>query len=421
MCSSDLRFARAASSGRASGVRTLLLLAVGPSAFFHYLASTRGGYMLAMALTMELLLLPLATARRGVFRARDAVLFGLWTGLAVWNFWLALPAAAAAGLALLFRHGKRLFSPAVLLSGATAALAASAPFFAWNFRNGWASLQTAGAAGSTRDVLAGGWLLAKRLPQLCATGRGALPGACLLGTLALLALWGFWRAPRADLPMFGKNRANLPNIGKRLSGAPGLLALYGAFFALAYAASDFHHAETVRYLLPVFPLFAASLDAAVPFLPRPARLAADALVASTLALFASDLPAHAAKAERNRVWFDRSREAADALRERGATGAFANYVMLAMGVACDGVAIDCPLPERFPDTARQLDESPRQPAVLEDFQGFSHFLNATGATAEYGKHGWRMHTGITRRAAREEALPRAAGEVSRSDGGGDCG
>ncbi|MBQ7251785.1 MAG: hypothetical protein IJS32_04200 [Kiritimatiellae bacterium] len=415
----SIRFARAASGGRASGVRTLLLLAVGPAAFFHYLASTRGGYMLAMALSMELLLLPLATGRRGVFRVRDAALYGLWTGLAVWNFWLALPAAAAAGVALLARHGRRLFAPAILLSGAAAALAGAAPFLLWNVRHGWASFGTATATGSARDVLAGGWLLWKRLPQLCATGAGVWPGALLLAALAVLAAWGLVRAAKPDLPMFGKKQSILPNIGKTLSGPPGILLLYGAFFAAVYAASDFHHAETVRYLLPLFPILAAALDAAVPALPRPARFAANALVLAAAALFAADLPAHAAKAERNRVWFARSAEAADALRERGASCAFANYVLLAMGVANGNVLVDCPVPERFPDVARALEESVSQPAVLEDFNGFSHFLRASCATAVREKRGWRMHTAIARRAAREEALPRAAtgeAEVSRENG-----
>lgn len=424
-----VRFSRLASRRRSSGLWAVSLLAVGPAAFFHYMASTRGGYMLAMALTMELLALPLATGERGVFRARDAALFGLWTGLAIWNFWLALPAAAAAGLALLFRHGKKLFTLATVACGAATAVFASAPFLLWNVCHGWGSFGTASATGSVRDVLAGGWLLVKRLPQLCATGFGVWPGTCLLAALAVLAVWGLWRAgttrreakalSREAEKMQATCHRHLPNIGKMLSGPLGLIFLYGAFFAVVYAASDFHHAETVRYLLPFYPLLAASLDAATEFLPRPARMLAFVLAAAAFLLFAADLPAHAAKAETNRVWFDRSREAAEALRERGANGAFANYVMLAMGIANENVLVDCPIPERFPDVARALEESPSQPAVLEDFNGFSHFLKATGATAAREKRGWRMYTGIARRAAREEALPRAATgtpEVTREDG-----
>jgi len=219
--------------------------------------------------------------------------------------------------------------------------------------------------------------------------------------------------------MFGKNVGILPNLGKFLCGPLGVLFLYGAFFAFAYAASDFHHAETVRYLLPLFPLLAAAVSAALPFLPRPARAAGVLLVASAVALFASDLPRHAEKVARNRGWFDRSRETADALRERGAKSAFANYVMLAVGLENPQVLIDCPLPERFPEVAREIELSPSQPAVLEDFNGFKHFLAATGATADYGQHGWRMHTRIARRAAREEALPRAAtGEAHVARDGG---
>jgi hypothetical protein len=425
-----IRFSRLASRRRSSGLWAVALLAVGPAAFFHYMASTRGGYMLAMALTMELLALPLATGERGVFRARDAALFGLWTGLAIWNFWLALPAAAAAGLALLFRHGRKLFTPATVACGAATAVLASAPFIVWNVRYGWESFAMAGSTGGAGEMLPGLRLLAMRLPRMCATLSSVWPGTVLLGALAVLAVWGLWRAgtttprepdalSRKAEKVQGTCHRHLPNIGKMLSGPLGVLFLYGAFFALAYAASDFHRIDSPRYLLPFFPLLAASLDAAADFLPRPAQMLAFVLAAAAFLLFAGDLPVHAAKAKKNRVWFDRSREAAETLRERGISGAFANYRMLAMGVANENVLVDCPLPERFPDVARALEESPSQPAILEDFNGFSHFLKATGATAAREKRGWRMYTGIARRTAREEALPRAATgtpEVSREGG-----
>jgi len=102
-------------AGPWAALAAVALCIVGTPGFFHYNVSPRGGYALALLLTVLLLHAGIfmetraeTAAERRALAWRLAV-FGLLGGLGFWNFWLTLPALAAAGLLLLIRLRWRVF------------------------------------------------------------------------------------------------------------------------------------------------------------------------------------------------------------------------------------------------------------------------------------------------------------------------
>ncbi len=415
--------------GMVAALVTAALLAIGPTGYFHYMASPRGGYALALVLTLLLLRAGSRLAWQGrhqpVVSLAGCFALGLWGGLGFWNFWLTLPALAAAGLLLLASLRGRILRIRVWLPGALGFLLGSLPFWFWNLRHAWPSLNadesTAGRGQPLQALLE---LLLERVPRLldisgASAGKMALvllPHIILLG-LGLVLLW-----PR-----------------RRTRWSPGSWALaaillWGVFFGMAYALSSFSIPQTSRYLLPLLPLFALLAGQAVSRLSggeiphQPTRQTPPAairhpllpLVVLSVVLILLQHAASLKQHQESRDWYDVANELTGVLEQRGADGAFADYLLYGFNWATDeDFCFSSPILERYQPFAEKL-ELAQNPAVLENFRGFDNFLLATGASATFEYYGnLRIHSNAQQPGGSVRTLPQSAISSIRDSRGRD--
>lgn len=390
--------------GAWAGVAAGSLAAIGPVGYFQYMASPRGGYALGLLLTVLLLhkgaRMAQRSRERGAVTEGSCLLLGFLGGLGFWNFWLTMPALAAAGLVLLAGLRWRILRFRVWGPGALGFMAGSLPFWLWNARNGWLSFNSQeSAAGRGQAPEAVRILLTERLPLLLdAHGVPRWQAAAILGAHVLL---------------LGLAAVALrPGRGARWSlGSWSLVtaALYAGAFTAAYALSSFSIPVTPRYLLPFVPLCAVLGGAAVAWTwhaSRGARLIVSflgtAALVTVVAGHARTLPRHRSASP----WVDSARTVSTELIGRGTDAVFADYLLYGFNWAADErLCFSSPFLERYPPYARRL-EAAGNPAVIENFNGFNHFLDSTGATATYERiAGIRVHSGIAPPAAAVRPLP----------------
>ena len=373
-----------------AGIAAMAILIIGPPGYFQYMASPRGGY----ALGLLLIVLVLEAACRLVERPlppegpapRRILVLGLYAGIAFWNFWLVVPAIAAAGLMLLFAYRIRLLRLRVLIPGLAGFFAGSLPFWIWNAAHSWTSFASsnsgsAGLGGAPRAVLS---LFRDRLPKLLdpgflgtAGGRAAAAFAIFLVLLAIATLL--------------LRRRESPAIETLLVS----LLFFGFFFGLAYVCSSFGQMNTPRYLLPAVPLFAVLEGAAFGALLRDRRritvpfgLCLAALVASA----AGSIPFHLARARRGDAFAATASAAMRELATSGVDGVMTSYLLRAYQWAGDGTPpATCPTLERNRPVGIAVERASNI-AILENLRGANHFLAATGGSADYGSIGrLRVH------------------------------
>ncbi len=431
-----------------AGVVAMALLVVGPPGYFQYMASPRGGYALGLLFIVILLDLScrLCETRR-VSRSAWLAL-GLVAGLAFWNFWLVLPAVAAAGCLLLHAYRHRLFRARVLLPGLGGFLLGSLPFWCWNLRHDWASfsLSQGGAAplivgipGAVRSAIF------RRLPKLLDPGLGAIAFYTAIVCLALLVLFGIVRllllraapcgtpapapcgapAPSPSgtpapapcgtpapapcgapapapcgAPALPLVSCSAPLVGARRTVAAALL--FTLFFGAAYALSSFGQIESPRYLLPFVPLAAVLAGCALGggevvrprFVSKAVKVAVLCPVIVLLALSFASLSTHIQRSRHSNASAARNRDVVDRLAASGVDGAFAAYILRGLNWAGDGrVPVTCASLERHRAIGIAV-ECATNVAVLENFHGFSDFLDGTGGTAEQPRIGMRAFTDI---------------------------
>ena len=373
-----------------AGVAAMALLAIGPPGYFQYMASPRGGY----ALGLLLIVLVLEAACRLVERPlppegpapRRILVLGLYAGIAFWNFWLVVPAIAAAGLMLLLAYRIRLLRPRVLLPGMAGFFLGSLPFWIWNAAHGWASFASSnsGSAGLGGAPHALRSLILVRLPKLLDPGflgtSGGRVAAVLAILLALLAVATLLRRRRESSAI-----------------APLLVSLlfFGVFFGLAYLCSSFGQMNTPRYLLPFVPLFAVFAGATFGALLRERRRAAipfGLCLAVLVASAAGSIPFHLARARRGDAFAATASAAMRKLADSGVDGVMTSYLLRAYEWAGDGnPPATCPTLERNRPVGIAVERA-RDIAVLENLRGVNHFLAATGGSADYGSIGrLRVH------------------------------
>jgi 4-amino-4-deoxy-L-arabinose transferase-like glycosyltransferase len=366
-------------AGPWAALAAVALCIVGTPGFFHYNVSPRGGYALALLLTVLLLHAGIfmetraeTAAERRALAWRLAV-FGLLGGLGFWNFWLTLPALAAAGLLLLIRLRWRVFHWRVWLPALAGFMLGSLPWWIWNARHDWASLTSTSASSGLRASLAALVKLPlERVPKLIGAvdflpaghyGRIVIHLLVLfLAVLPLVVLVLEWRKSEAA-PM------------RRL--AAGFL-LYAALFTMAYGFSSFGAIPSSRYLLPLVPIYAVwagcgitrclvvarSRDAArrssAMSLAVPGMLALVLLVA----LSVWTLKAHAARATRQHHWIESAQLLAEHPVAREAL--FAKFDLFGINWATDEqVCAVSPEIWRYTPYLERL-EAARSPGVLEN-------------------------------------------------------
>ncbi|MGI5867859.1 MAG: hypothetical protein ACOX9C_00235 [Kiritimatiellia bacterium] len=402
--------------GPVAAVAASALCLVGPSGYFHYMASPRGGYALGLLLTVLLLheavflgaddeggegAVPDASSRR-------FLLLGFLVGLGFWNFWLVMPAVAVVCVMLLWRFRLRLFRPSVLVCGLIGFFAGSAPWWIWNARNGWQSLESAGGSPGVRETVRSGVLLfTERLPALFAY---AVPdGKPQLGLVVLLAFLVLALAAAA-LPV-------------RVGGAPvrrlrRLICacfLFVGAFAAAYMLSSFGAIHSLRYLLPFVPVFAVlagsgigvlmQLAAAAPR-KRAWRLRAVAGVGILFVAFdvGARLPDLKHHGNIKAGWHDTA--LALAAHPGLPKEFFADFILYGVNWATEeAVCAVSPKLYRYAPFFDRL-ENADHPGVLENFRGFDHFLSNTCGRATFVKiPGMRIHYDILPPSGTRTALP----------------
>ena len=412
-------------AGPWAGVLAMAAAAIGPPAYFQYMGSPRGGYALGLLLIVVVLRegcriasleSSVTSLERPCVRRRRYARLGLLAGIAFWNFWLVLPAVATAGMMLVASLRGRLLRRRVLLPGIGGFLVGSIPFWVYNVGHGWASFTApnGGAPGLGEIPATLRLLFTTRFPKLFNLALPAPWQLVLTGCFVVLVLLGVVlllpRRIRSSEPRFWM----LPTV-----------VVFCALFGAAYVLSSFGRIDTPRYLLPAVPLLAV-LSGVVPVLLwRAARsigamavrrvatigatLLGALLVAGPLAGEVLSLRLHHARAIANDAWKQRAEVTADELLSRGIRTAIVDYMHWGFNWAGDErVVFSSPHLERYRPYALAL-ESDENPAVIENFRGFSHFLAATGGRAEsLPVSGLRVMANVT---APEQAVTVLSDEV----------
>lgn len=236
-------WAREAGGPRA-GVVALALCALGPRIHFFFLHTPRGGYMVVMALGLLVLWLASRMAGR-VWRGERVswiawLLLGFAAGLGWWSNQLITAALMASALVLLIGLRGRFWVPGVGL-GLAGFLAGSTPFWLYNLRHDWVSLQMFENVGAVHEASV--WaLLGQRILTL--VGLESWPMGL---RVAVLVLYGIILL--AALVVAG--------LRGRRGWNPALTAagLFIGFSLLIYARSSFLEMNTARYLVPLVPAF----------------------------------------------------------------------------------------------------------------------------------------------------------------------
>ncbi len=399
--------------GRWAGVVAVAIIAIGPISYFHYMASPRGGYALALCLTVLLLREAARMAGHacvyGSIGVRKCAWLGLLGGLGFWNFWLTLPALAAAGIALLIGLRWRILRRRVWLPGLLGFTIGSLPFWVWNITHQWASLGSDGGMVTRGQALTAlKAMVSTRLPALLDIRFDALDthGAMVIAAylfLLMLALWMLW-----------------PRHHRR--GDPGfwmlvVTALYAFLFCVAYALSSFNIPNTPRYLLPFIPVFAALAGAAV---ARCAATMASAprscvrtlwavLVCVGMLAIGTIIEANVRTIPHHRMqdpWYQSAQQLPEVLAARGTSAAFVGYTLYGINwVTDEQVCASSPELERYAPYAQKLERTD-SPAVIENFRGFDHFLLSTSTTSSFERVGTlRVHSEAVAPAGATVPLP----------------
>lgn len=371
-------------AGPWGGFFSLLLAITGGFYWVHFMVSPRGGYALATLLVVSSLSLAslgsFADPDSGRIRLGPTCLLGFCAGLAFWNFWLALPAFAAAGLVVLLRLRHRLFSIRFLLPALLSFFAGSAPWWVWAWKNGLGALNMGGGGLPASGMRALNKMLLCLIPQFYSTAssfaafwRTPLPWVLIVILLISLAAICLQRRP--DQLLF-------------------LLAtvLYAGLFVVIYARTPFGTMGVARYLVPFVPVFSVLSGSALGSLMTQKRtcrglpsflqpLLVSALAASYLLFVA--LPAVRISVQQLLVLHAQGRE----WRERAGTilnsaslaeAAFADFSLFGYNWMSDRrLCFVSPSLWRYDPYLERLEAASR-PAVINNLFSFRSFCKASG-------------------------------------------
>lgn len=411
-------------SGRRAAVFALLLAAPGPFVWIHYLVSPRGGYALVALFVVSGLWIASASpvfvgpdsrkVRCGTFLA-----FGLVCGLAFWNNWLALCFLVGSAIVLVLRTGLRILSPRAWGPGLVAFFAGSLPWWAWNARHDWASLEP--ASNGLKPL---GWRVFSEAagPQFVAFVGASNPNVSLWSTPLPWTLSALFAAAVAGFVLSRRRRGLAP--------AAASVGIGCVVFAVGYATTTFGAMETSRYFVPLVPCVALFIAVGLSELVRSADPRRRAVrIVAVAAAFAAVLTCAGQmlmlSVARIRDIRDSSKSRVDLfLRWTGAAGldrpAFGDYSLSPANWSTDGRL--CIVSSRGGRIQRLLDrlESEPNPSVVENHAAFSDFLSGSGGTASFDlANGIRVHFDAHAPAPADDC-PRSAISGIEGPGGDAC-
>lgn len=368
--------------GEAGSCVALAFAICGGPYWLHFMVSPRGGYALATLLCLMALhigaVAEFEDKATGRIRVAPAAAFGLAAGLAFWNNWIALPAFAAGGAALVARFRCKLLSPRLLVPAAMAFLAGGAPWLVYAIRHGF------GAFASSGPPPPGPW------------------GIVDIASIVVIRFFGvadsaraFWRSP---FPWVLLSLAAFSAFDAAIGGSRGrrrfflATALHAMLFLLAYCATSFGALHAARYFVPFVPVFAvaggSALGAALRRIAqRPRHVAAPAIAWALLAAYAAIVAPPAIRATEDLM---------DGLRRKGeawaqsmieaaadpalARPAFADFRFFGANWVTDRrLCFVSPLIWRYRPYLLRL-EAEEQPAVVANSQAFLEFCASTRGT-----------------------------------------
>lgn len=242
--------------GGSAGASIALALAIcaGPY-WLHFEVSPRGGYALASLLCLLAVYLGAIVdfSDKGTGRVRiwPSAAIGLAAGLAFWNFWLALPAFAAAGLMLLHRLRARLFSWRFVIPASMAFIIGSAPWWIFAYRHGLGAFME--DSGQSAPYLYRAVTSVINVVAVRFFGVANTPAA-------------FWRSsypwPLAAMLLFAAFDAAFVRDRLRWRFL-ATTAIHTALFFAAYTFTSFGSLKPARYFVHLVPLFSVACGAAI--------------------------------------------------------------------------------------------------------------------------------------------------------------
>lgn len=243
--------------GWRAGVAGIVLCIIGPTGFFHYTASPRGGYAALLFFTVFLLWVMVELAVREAGGKRCGALSYFATGLAGGISWwvdpLVTPAIIAGSMVYVSVLKLRAFRIPGPYAAAAGFLAGLFPFLIWNHANGWMSFDFVSHAAGSVDFSKGIRLFFARFASL----MDMLEKPVLLQA-AFALLYGFvfvYFVSIAASSCFRERHGR-----RALTGA--VLVLFVMVFMLCFSSSEMSGIKTPRYLLPLVP--AVSVMAGLP-------------------------------------------------------------------------------------------------------------------------------------------------------------
>ena len=374
-------------AGECGGILSQTLATTGGYHWIHFMASPRGGYALAALLVVSSIsmasIVNFQDAGSGKVRISSSALFGFMAGLAFWNFWIALPAFAAAGVVLLIRLRLRVFSRRFLLPFLTAFFTGSLPWWIWTARNGFNALDMDGNGPVPLGWTALKTLFSTVIPAFfdTASSPSIFWHSMLPWTLAALLLVS------VAAILTGKDKAQKAFLFTTFA--------YTALFAVAYAKSSFGSMGVARYLVPFVPVFSILCGSALGSLPS--RVPADGQrrrkvipIAVVVVVFGFYALGGARPAVRSSIVHLKS------LREMGmqwkknvdtvaddsslAQAAFADFSLFGFNWASNRrICLVSPARWRYAPYLEHLEEADH-PAVINDYCSFRTFCKASGGT-----------------------------------------
>jgi 4-amino-4-deoxy-L-arabinose transferase-like glycosyltransferase len=369
-------------AGRVAGLAALAYCIIGPSGYFHYLASPRGGYAITILAGPLILWMAVRIVLQEVNNGRCHLaryaLLGVVAGLAWWSNQLVTAALATAALLLavaLWRKALTLKPFAALLGFFLGSL----PFWLWNAANDWQTFAFTRSFGRT--------------PFLQGLGRFA--GECML---RLFDVYRTDAVTRAGIVSFHALAIAACVVAtgrivrkKGLKGPQLHVVTALSFFvvsAVLFSRSHFAKFGTPRYLLPLVPVLALLVGVATRWLTERVRpwLGWAPLLAVVLFQIRGPL-FHYERTQERRDFCEKVQNLGERLDTNGVSTVYTPFGLHGMNFLLEerirfcGLGTDRYLPYS------QAAESDDDMAVLGDYDQIRHFLATTGTSSQHAGAG----------------------------------
>lgn len=239
-------------AGSRAGLFAMAFTMIGSDLNYHYSCAPRGGYALTMVLGAAVLLL----ASRIALKAQtgqnmpllSSLLLGLSAGIGWWTNQLIVAFLLIALVVLIYGVRWRVFQPGSFIAGLFF-LIGSAPWWVWNLRHGWPSLQFTKSLGQMPFIQGAAGFVEQSAEALELSSFQSPVGIFRLIAVLWLAL-GFLCVLRRLSRSENEKRAFVYGVS-----VLGLILIHAGL----YSTSHYAGMNAVRYVYPAFVAYAVIL------------------------------------------------------------------------------------------------------------------------------------------------------------------